>query len=406
MGLSSIRRDRALRPADSKAAVLEGGKLGKHCGAGMSPVSRRVVNSSALSGDESRDLASAFNGTWPVAEWRELHVLLAVSGGPDSVALLRAALAAKREAGGRGRLFAAHLNHGLRGAAADDQAWVETLCGRFEIPVEVGAADVSAIAIEQGEGWECAARTARYEFLGRTAERLGARFVATGHTADDQVETVLQRFLRGTGVAGLAGMPSTRPLTPTVTLVRPLLGVRRREVLRYLRDLSQDYRHDETNDDLQFTRNRLRHEILPLLRTADSHDLDRNIIRLAQQASEWQAAIESLAVPLLARCASLSPPAGKVPAADAAFIGRPSRAEEVRIDCRPLVGQPELLIGEVCKSAWSAAGWPLKAMGYEEWQRLVRLVTDPAALHIDLPGGIHGARTADILSLRHIAADH
>ena len=138
-------------------------------------------------------------------------------------------MALKKEASGSGTLYVAHLNHALRGSDADaDEAWLKALCQRWNVPLELGRANVSEIAVQHGDGLEAAARTARYDFLRQTAERLGARFVATAHTSDDQVETVLHRLVRGTGLAGLAGIPITRPISPSVTLVRPLLDVRRR----------------------------------------------------------------------------------------------------------------------------------------------------------------------------------
>src|SRR5262245_51646105 len=172
-------------------------------------------------------LEDAVDKAWPTRQWSDSHVVLAVSGGPDSVALLRAVMSLKQRAGGPGRLFVAHLHHGLQAAADEDQAWLEKLCRRWGIPIELGRADVATSAAEYGDGLEAAARDARYEFLRATAEALGARWVAAGHTADDQVETVFHRIVRGTGFAGLAGMPRARALAPSVTLVRPLLDVRR-----------------------------------------------------------------------------------------------------------------------------------------------------------------------------------
>jgi tRNA(Ile)-lysidine synthase len=115
------------------------------------------------------------------------------------------------------------------------------------------------------DGVEAAARAARYEFLQATAERLGARYVATAHTADDQAETVLHHIVRGTGLAGLAGMSRARSLGAAATLIRPLLSFRRRDVIEYLGALGQSYCEDTTNRDPAFTRSRIRHELLPLL---------------------------------------------------------------------------------------------------------------------------------------------
>ena len=145
------------------------------------------------------------------------------------------------------------------------EQFVVELCRRLSVTCEVGRVAVDRLAAESGDGIEAAARTARYHFLEQTAGRLGARFVATAHTADDQAETILHRIIRGTGIRGLSGMARARPLGHA-TLIRPLLGVRRAELQTYLDALGQPYRHDQSNADLRFTRNRIRHQTMPQLR--------------------------------------------------------------------------------------------------------------------------------------------
>jgi tRNA(Ile)-lysidine synthase len=340
-------------------------------------------------------LEICFKDAWPVSSWCDLHVLMAVSGGADSVAMLRAALALKRSSGGLGRLYVAHLNHGLRGQEADaDAQWLTTVCRRWEIPLEVGKCDVTRHAEGQRDGWEAAARTARYEFLRQTAEKLGARFVAVAHTADDQVETVVQRIIRGTGIAGLAGMRGTRPLSPSVSLVRPLLSVRRAEVLDYLAWLGQNYRTDSTNEDLQFTRNRLRHELLPVMRRYFHTDFDAAILRLAAHAAESQRFIESVAANLVRSCVALEFEREK---RECDIM----RARGARINCEALARQPDLIVREICKLAWTDAGWPLQAMGFKEWQQLARMVrAEGDVLTRIMPGGVRVYRNDRHLVLR------
>lgn len=321
-----------------------------------------------------------------MASWRDSHLVLAASGGPDSVALLRAVLSLKQLTGGPGRLFVAHLHHGLRAAAADeDQEWLEALCRRRNVPIEIGRFDIAAAAAEQGDGLEAAARQARYEFLRSVAERLGARWVAVGHTADDQVETVLHRILRGTGLAGLAGMPRARPLSPSVTLIRPLLDVRRRDVLKYLERIGQDYRTDASNTESCFTRNRLRNELLPTIRAQFNSDVDQAVLRLAAQSRDAQQLIADLAANLCSCCV--------------AFNSGPSNST-VTLDCEPLAGNSPLIVGEVCRSAWKLAGWPLQAMGFQEWQQLAAMVRgDEGMSPINLPGNVYARRESDSLIL-------
>jgi tRNA(Ile)-lysidine synthase len=147
--------------------------------------------------------------SWPPEQWREVTVLLAVSGGLDSVALLRGMLSIQPP--GPGRLVVAHFNHRLRSQDSDaDQAFVQELCHTLDVACEHGQ-PADLLCSTGASGLEAAAREARYTFLRNTAERLGARYVATAHTADDQIETNVQRILRGTGIAGLSGIPHTRP---------------------------------------------------------------------------------------------------------------------------------------------------------------------------------------------------
>jgi tRNA(Ile)-lysidine synthase len=327
------------------------------------------------------DLEAAFADGWPASEWRDLHVAIAVSGGADSVALLRLTHAAKCRAGGNGRLFVVHLNHGIRSNAAEDAAWLERLCGHLELPCEVGTADVPGIAALQGNGLEAAARMARYEFLQRSAEKLGARFVALAHTANDQVETVLHRILRGTGIAGLTGIPAARPLSAAVQLVRPMLGLWRADVERYLAELDQDFRVDATNSDRRHTRNRIRHDLLPLLRAEFNPDVDAALLRLAQQAGEAQQTVNALAEELVRRAVTTSPGG-------------------LKIDCRLLAVEPPLVVREACKLAWNAAGWPLQDMGHDEWHQLQSLITAPSSSgSLNLPGHIRAVRAGDKLQI-------
>ncbi len=208
------------------------------------------------------DFESHFAESWPPEDWCEITVLVAISGGADSVALLRAMLRLKTN--GAGRICAAHFNHRLRSAADEDELFVRGLCAHWKIPCEIGRAEATQIASAPGEGIEEAARRLRYDFLEAAAGNLGARHVVTAHTADDQAETILQRILRGTGLSGLSGIARTRTLGHAA-LMRPLLGFRRAEIERYLADLRQPFRRDDSNSDRRFTRNRIRRELLPLL---------------------------------------------------------------------------------------------------------------------------------------------
>jgi tRNA(Ile)-lysidine synthase len=186
-------------------------------------------------------------------------VLVAVSGGPDSTALLHA-LAHLRAVLGV-KLRAAHVHHGIRGKEADrDAAAAEALARRLRVPFSLRKVDAPAHARASGLSLETAAREVRYAALAAVASRCRADRIATGHTMDDQAETVLLNLLRGAGPRGLAGIPPVRE-----RIIRPLLEVRGAEVTRYCQANGLRYRIDRSNLDLSHTRNRLRHEIIPAL---------------------------------------------------------------------------------------------------------------------------------------------
>lgn len=164
-------------------------------------------------------------------------------------------------------LIIGHIDHQLRKGSARDARFVERLARRWDIPCRVKRVDVSAYARRYGMGLEEAARELRYRALAAMAQQDRCVAILTAHTANDQTETVLMNFLRGAGPAGLAGIPAVRRLSRTddCPLVRPLLHVRKDQILAYLRRYSLIYKHDPTNDSRRFSRNRIRHIALPYL---------------------------------------------------------------------------------------------------------------------------------------------
>lgn len=187
------------------------------------------------------------------------HILCAVSGGADSVCLLHWL---KGQAAEKGfTLTAAHFNHRLRGAESDrDAAFVEKLCREWKVPCVVGTGDVSGEARRRGAGIEETARALRYDFLERTAAELGAGLIATAHNANDNVETMLLHLIRGSGLQGLTGIRPRRG-----KLIRPFLTTTRAKILSYLEEHQLPHVEDSTNADTAYARNRLRHQVIPLL---------------------------------------------------------------------------------------------------------------------------------------------
>lgn len=187
-------------------------------------------------------------------------VLCAVSGGADSVALLRLLVSLRNE--GLLRLHAAHFEHGIRGQASlDDRDFVRALCASLYVPLSVGQASVPMEAARAGEGLETCARRLRRAFLKKAAADAGATRIALAHHKDDQAETVLMHLLRGGGLTGASGMRADDG-----TFLRPLLPFTHAELIEYLNEIGQPWREDETNRVSDTPRNALRNEILPRIR--------------------------------------------------------------------------------------------------------------------------------------------
>ncbi len=223
----------------------------------------------------------------------DAHVLLAVSGGPDSIALLHGAAELVARGTRNWRLEVAHLDHQLRPDSGDDAAFVATVARELGLACHSASADVAELAHDGGQSLEEAGRNARYAFLESVAEADG--LIATGHTADDAAETVLINLLRGSGLAGSRGIPPRRG-----RVVRPLIA-ERREVLRsLLDDAGIAYHDDPSNQDPAFLRNRVRGEVLPLLERIRSGAIDA-IARFSRLTTADDDLLEGLAADELSR---------------------------------------------------------------------------------------------------------
>lgn len=213
------------------------------------------------------------------------RVLVAVSGGADSVALLLAVREAMLQEE-RGGLHVAHINHGLRGRESDqDEAFVIALCDKLKVKITTQRVHV---ALKNGRFSENGARIARYAALQEIAHENSCSIVATGHTANDVLETVLLNLARGATVGGLAGIAPIRVLDSGARVVRPLLGVTRTQTEALCRDYETKWREDSSNACLQLNRNLVRHQIVPLLCEVASKDLDALSRQAARAAQLWR----------------------------------------------------------------------------------------------------------------------
>jgi tRNA(Ile)-lysidine synthase len=294
-------------------------------------------------------------------------VVVGVSGGADSVALLAAMGELAEEL--RPELTVAHLDHGLRPDAPADAQFVRHLAAERNIPAVLERADVHG-ARRGGESLEQAARRVRYDFLLAAARRVGASFVATGHHAGDDVETILLNTRRGCHLRGLGGMPPARPLGEGVTLVRPLLAVGREQVEAFCRDRGLAWREDHTNDDTRFARNHVRHRLLPALREVLGEGVDGQLLRLASAArrlDDWMTAL-----------------ADEFLDAHMTLTGGPDG--EARVELAALAQLPVPLRDQVLREMLRRQGVPLRNVNAARMRELAEVASRQRTA-ANLPGG-------------------
>lgn len=291
------------------------------------------------------------------------RVLVAVSGGPDSVALLHALWSIQDQTGIK--LHVAHLNHSFRAEESDrDAEYVRELSSRLGVSCTVEKIDVPTVQRSLRVSPEEAARLVRYEFLERAADSVGADRIAIGHTSDDQVETVLLNLLRGTGVDGLAGMPPVRG-----QIVRPFIETSRAEVERYVAE--QDLRPmvDSTNLQPRYTRNKIRLDLLPKLRDEYNPDIDSAILRVSELARADTAYLY-------------------VEARDALQSSTVERAEDsLTLDSASLLEYPLAVRRRVVREAVREARGGLTDLGFLHTEEILRMLRTGVPFEYELPGG-------------------
>ena len=298
------------------------------------------------------------------------RVLVGVSGGPDSAALLTALVAIRSEK--RILLRAATIDHGTRAAAVRREiALVEKLGRRWQVPVSIVRL---VIPKKGGESWEAAARAARYDALSRLARRYRCQVIALGHTQDDQAETVLMWLLRGAGTTGLSGIPPVRllrtaPRKKNVTIIRPLIHCSRKEVEIYLKDHRIQPLRDRTNNSQRFLRNRIRKKLLPFLERRYSPQLRKHLSELAEILREDLGYLESCIAEEFRKVARLDK----------------GRIRLARDKMRGL--SPALRRGILRRSVEILQG---SCQGFHKrhWMLMEGLVTDGTLKALDLPHGL------------------
>lgn len=291
------------------------------------------------------------------------RVLVAVSGGGDSVALLH--LVSRYARGGRIVPTVAHLDHGLRRGSRADRRFVERLAVELELPCLAGRREVSELRL-RGESPEEAARRVRRSFLLEAAAECGAERIATGHTLDDQAETVLMRLVRGAGATALTGMASQGP----GPFVKPLLHLERDALRAWLRSGRFAFREDPSNRDLRFDRNRVRKLALPMLSETLNPRAARHLVKAAGRFREDALLVDELARGAFAAWSRVEP------------------SGAVALDAPSLAQAPAPLANRVAGLALRRAGSDPRRIATHHIEALIDLARGGSGREAHLPGGI------------------
>lgn len=219
-------------------------------------------------------------------------VLVALSGGSDSVALFSLMLKFKKKL--NLSIFACHVNHNLRGKDSDlDELFVRKLCEKFNVPLFVKSININKISKEKSLGTELCAREERYKFFDEISKENGIKKIATAHNKNDNAETVIFNLCRGSGLSGLSGIPVKRG-----NIIRPILCLEKKEILKYLEDENLQYVTDKTNFETDYTRNKIRLEVLPLLSNVNEAFIN-NIFRCSQNIRQDEKFLTDLSLKFL-----------------------------------------------------------------------------------------------------------
>ena len=328
-------------------------------------------------------------------------VVVGLSGGPDSVFLLYALHTLQARMGFT--LRAVHVHHGIRGAEADrDAAFSAELCAKLAVPFQAVHVDAPSYAAQQGLSLEEAARILRYEALETARQQLTtpAAWIAVAHHLDDQAETVLHNLVRGAGLRGLAGMENRRN-----HVIRPLLSIKREDILKWLEQNKIAYVTDSTNADPHYTRNRIRSTVLPELREINP-EASAHIAHSAALLREADAYFHALALQYVDAHAMLTVPPVPLPESDTpgeGTIPRPSALAEtgaegatevpaeatilrlIALPVTELKAYPELVRQYVYSELLRRIGTPQKDWSAVHYRDIDRLIFGPGGAHLDLP---------------------
>jgi len=286
------------------------------------------------------------------------RVLIGVSGGPDSVALLSLIYNSSRTNPPYSEIIIAHLNHSIRGRESDeDEQFVATLAEKYSVPLITEKRDIIKIARERKISLEEAARDERYKFFESAAEKVGANVIAVGHNADDNAETILHRIIRGTGITGVSGIRPKRKLTPvsTINLVRPLLFTWRKDLTAYLEEEDLTYCIDSTNIEKDKLRNRIRLELIPYLEENYNAKIKKSLATLGETALQNSDYLEAKAKALF----------------EDVWINREASLGTIVLDINRLKESPQILQQMIIKEAIIRLDIPLKKLSNRNYKDIL-----------------------------------
>lgn len=308
-------------------------------------------------------------------------VLVGLSGGADSVALLYILYALREEY--LLDIYIAHMNHKFRGKESDeDEKFCRDLARNLKIDISFGEADVPKIAREKGISPEEAGRQERYNFFRRIALKKNISKIATGHHRDDQAETVLMRAIRGSGMAGLGGMSPTKKMQD-FTIIRPLIEISKPEIEDFIKDNDLEFRYDSSNNNVVFTRNRIRHELIPYLEKNFNPNIKEILVNMAENLRIENDFLEKFAK---RKFRSMS---------------KKDTSGEISINIKNFKRQPEAIRKRILRSALEELKGNLRRFTYQHWKEMEDLINKrPTNSVVDLPGEVKVVKDKSSLVLK------
>jgi len=289
------------------------------------------------------------------------HMVIGVSGGADSVALVNILHDVNQRLFPEWKLYIAHLNHKLRGTESDkDTDYVKSLALRLNLPLITSEIDIASVSKESKLSIEESARIERYKFLETCALDVGAQYVVVAHTADDNVETLLHRIIRGTGFLGLCGIKATRPISAksTITLIRPLLNIWKEDIINYLETEKLSFRVDSSNMEKTYLRNKIRLDLIPTLENGYNRKIKHALANLCKISNSNYRVIDELS-------ASLSK-------ASVLELGNNRSV----LDVRTFLMSSEIVQQSLLHDVFTEMGIPLKQIGYKKYLRIINYVRE------------------------------